>query len=397
MKKKIIIILIILALLVSATVVYLNNVVLPTKVKALIIQGIEKKTGKKVTLESLKINIFKGLVLKNLTICEEKDVLVSVEEAYCRFFIWPVFRKQIIIPSINLKSVIVFLERKKGQTVNLQDFFQPKSTILPQEPGKPKQEAKASAGFNLTVYRVSITDATIIFQDDTLPQPFTKNIENINLKLSLSLPDHLKFKFSGQIPGETPVIISGSGEFKIPGQELDADIRIENLLPKDFSGYAQNWGINFGKGSVNSLANGINFGKGSVNSSANIKFKKDILNLSLEVQAKNLDIQKDKILAQLSSDIKGNLEYNFKDKLFQYAGNASITSSRLSGIESAGDIEEINGNLLFNNDGISSDNLTAKVWGIATQAKLNLKDFSNPLLNIHTSSSLPLDLVQALL
>ena len=41
---------------------YINEKVLPAEVRALVVNGIEESTGKKVSLKSLKFNIFKGLV-----------------------------------------------------------------------------------------------------------------------------------------------------------------------------------------------------------------------------------------------------------------------------------------------------------------------------------------------
>lgn len=75
MKKKIIIILAILILIISLGIIYLNNVILPTKIKSLIVKGLEDATNKEVTLQSLQFSIFKGLVLRNLVIYDSEKTI----------------------------------------------------------------------------------------------------------------------------------------------------------------------------------------------------------------------------------------------------------------------------------------------------------------------------------
>ncbi len=57
MKKKILIIILILVVFISAGVVYLNNVVLPVKIKSLLVQGIEERTQKKASIEQAQAGV----------------------------------------------------------------------------------------------------------------------------------------------------------------------------------------------------------------------------------------------------------------------------------------------------------------------------------------------------
>jgi len=79
-KKNIIILFISFIILASATIFYLNKVVLPIKIKSLIIKGIQEATGKKVNLDSVQFNIFKGLVIKNLVISDGAKAIISLKE-----------------------------------------------------------------------------------------------------------------------------------------------------------------------------------------------------------------------------------------------------------------------------------------------------------------------------
>jgi len=126
MKKKILIIILAIVVLISAGIVYLNDVVLPLKVKALLVRGLAEQTQKKVSLESLHFNIFKGMVFKNLVIYDDKDILISLKEGSCIFLMVPLFKKTLVIPVLSLRSPQIFLQRRKDNTYNLADLFLPK-------------------------------------------------------------------------------------------------------------------------------------------------------------------------------------------------------------------------------------------------------------------------------
>ncbi len=371
MKKKLFFTLIILIALISAGIIYLNNVILPTKIKALIINSLQEKTREKVSIESLQFSIFKGLVLKNLVIYDDKIPMVSLKEGSCTFLIWPFFKKMIIIPSLSLKYPQVFLERRKDRTFNLQDLFSNKTSRL--------QAAK----FQIFVYRVAITNASIHFMDNSLAQAFAKDIDNLNLNLYLSLPASIKFNLKSEIPANPLIKINATGEFRIPEKQLIAKATIKDFSPRDFLVYYQRLGINISEGLIDALIN--------------LEFKDNILYADVTAQNKNLNISKEKIQALLNSDINAHLRYSLKDKQIEVRGKARVADSGISGLEVLGEIKNISGEVAFNNSGLSSDKLSANIWGVPINAKINLSDLSNPSLNINVASSLNLASVQDIL
>ena len=60
MKRKLLIILAALFISCAIGIFYLNKVILPQKIKILIIHNLQEYTRKKVTLQSLRFSIFKG-------------------------------------------------------------------------------------------------------------------------------------------------------------------------------------------------------------------------------------------------------------------------------------------------------------------------------------------------
>ena len=93
MKKRIVIIIAVFILLACLAAVYLNKVVLPVKLKSLIVSALKESTQKQVSLGALQFNIFKGLVLHNISIYDNSGTIFKVKEASCAFLIPPIFKK----------------------------------------------------------------------------------------------------------------------------------------------------------------------------------------------------------------------------------------------------------------------------------------------------------------
>ena len=381
MKRIILIISLILVLLLSATVIYLNNVLLPNKIKLLIVEAIAEQTQNKVSLESVKLNIFKGLVLRNLSIYEGKEEIINIKEASCAFLIWPVFKKRIIIPALKIKYPVIYLERRADNTFNVQDLFAKKASPEPKTESTAAQ-AKGS-GFELSIYWVRIVNGVVHFKDSFLPEPFTKDFENLNLNIYLSLPSRVKFNFKSKIHSIWQNSINAAGEYKIPENELNAKIYLQGIALKEFLPYYMNLGASTPEGLTNALAS--------------IKFKDDSIQGELEVDNANLSLQKEKITAQLNSMLKARFQYSFKEKQLGFSGKATLANSKIMGMESVGPVEAINGEIAFDNSGIYTEKLNAFIWGVLVESRASLVNFTDPLLNIHLFSTLRLDSLQRLL
>ncbi|TAM34817.1 DUF748 domain-containing protein [bacterium] len=376
MKKLIIISLILLGIL-SFGVIYLNKVVLPAKVKSMLVETIEKQTGKKVILKSLEFNIFKGFVLRDLVILDNQQVILSARQTNCVVFFWPIFRKQIIIPSINIRSPYIFLERRKDNTLNLQDLF---ATPAPaaNEPGPKGPESKKSApkksGFSVSVYKISISSGNMVFQDDTLPVKFTKEINNIQLNLQLKLPLALGFAFKGELAAEPVIAISAKGEYRIPTRQLIADLSVKNLAPRQFQPYYEDSGLN--------LVSGI------VDLRAQIDLKEKFLHAQIDGRGDNLVLEKDKLRIKFNPVLKTSIDYDQQAKKFKFDGYCDIEHAGISGLEFLGEVKELAGRVVFNQDSLSAKSLKADLLGMPFELNLTVKDFKTPALNISTDLNL---------
>jgi len=359
--KKFIIIALILFLILTAGIIYLNKVIFPVKIKALIVSRLKKQTGKDVTLQSVKFSVFKGLVLRDLVISDSQNVILSARQANCSIFIWPVFKKQIIIPSINLKSPYIFLERRQNGSFNLEDLF------------KPGQPSAKKSNFSISVFKISVSSGVVVFQDETLPAGFKKEIKNIQFNLQLGLPVSLKFNFKGEIADNPSVFINAGGEYKILDRSLAGNITIKNLSPKEFRAYYNNLG---------DLVSGL------VDLQAQINFKDPLLQADITAKGNNLALVKDKLGAKLNSSLKSKIVYNLQTKGIAFDGFCDILRADISGLGVLGEIKNLRGKFAFNQRSLAADNLKVELLGLPFEIKLGIKDFNTPVLSIDTDFNL---------
>lgn len=359
--NKFIIIALSLFLIFAAGIIYLNKVILPVKIKSLIISTLKKQTGKDVTLKSAEFSIFKGLVLSDLVISENRNVILSARQLNCSVFIWPVFKKQIIIPGINLKSPYIFLERRQDGSFNLEDLF------------KPAAPSAKKSDFSISVFKINVSSGDVLFQDDTLAAGFKKEIKNIQFNLQLGLPVSLKFNFKGEIANNPSVFINAIGEYKILDRSLAANIAIKNLSPKEFQAYYNNLG---------------NLVSGLVDLQAQINFKDPLLQADIAAKGNNLVMAKDKLEARLNSGLKSKIVYNLQTKAITFDGSCDILRADISGLGVLGEINNLRGKFDFNQRSLASDSLKAELLGMPFEIKLGIKDFNAPVLNMDTDLNL---------
>lgn len=359
--KKFIIITLVLLLILAGGIIYLNKVILPVKIKSLIVSTLKKQTGKDVTLKSVKFSIFSGLILRDLVISDTQNVILSTRQATCSIFIWPILKKQIIIPGITLKSPHIFLERKSDGSFNLQDLF-----ASSQVPAK-------KSDFSVSVLKISVSSGNLVFQDDTLATKFKKEIKNIQFNLYLSLPASVKFNFKGEIAYDPVVFISASGQYKILTRELSSNIAVKNLQPAEFASY------------YNNLSNLV---AGLIDLQAQVNLKDQILQADINAKGQNLALEKDKLKAKLNSEVQVKVEYNLPTKKTAFDGSCNIWQADITGIDLIGEIKNLHGKFSFNQRSLVADGLKAELLGVPFEIKLGIKDFNTPVLSLSTDFDL---------
>ncbi|MBM3243805.1 MAG: DUF748 domain-containing protein [Candidatus Omnitrophica bacterium] len=378
-KKVVFIILVCLILIFTTVIVYLNNVFLPNTAKNLIVKSIENTTNKRVVLDSVRINIFKGIVLKDLTLYDNEIPIISVKEVSCLFWFWGIIQKKIIIPSVNFHSASIFIERRKDESLNLTEIFYPKEQIVPERIEAVQEavtEAKPAKGFSIEIYKINIIDSVIRFKDSSLQEAFILNLNNVDTSIYLSLPGSLKFKGSLQSPGNAKPNVYFNGEFKLPQSELKTNLIVKNIRPVDFRPYYD--------------ASGVLAGEGTVDAAFSLAIKDNLIDLKGNAKISRMDLKKDYLSFLLNADTAFNVIYALESKQFSCRGRASFTDTSISGWDPLGIISIKKATLDFNDKDASSNDILASVFNTAINAKLNLSNFIDPTVRIDLTTSIDL-------
>jgi len=369
MKRILLIILIVVVLAISAALVYLNTVVLPVKVKALIISSLEEATGKNVSLESIKFGIFKGLVVKDLAIGDAENTVLRIKETALRPFIFPFLRKEVIIPVIRINSPKIRLERKTDGTFNIAGFF--------------KNYKMGSGEFKFIVNKISIKDGVLDFTDNVFAEPFKKEFSNLSADVRFILPNKIRFEVDCETPGLPQTIIGVWGEYNLPDSSVTAKLTLTDASLKDLKPYYEVYKIDFPEGKIDGIVN--------------MKFAAGILKADIDARAKELSVSKDKIYAKFNSGIKAEASYNFSDKSLKYSADMSVQNMEITGVKDIDKIENVRTEARFTESSFSAKNVTAVVFGMPIKCELYIPDYAMPLLSIDITSELTLGALKQLL
>jgi len=370
--KKSLIALAIIILAAYSGIFYLNHTVFPVKLKAAIVKGLEDATGKKALIGSVRFSIFKGLVLEDLIIRDDMNAIVNVRKAYCRFFIIPLFKKEVIISRLLLESPDIFVERRADNSFNIIELF-------------PKERIQKS-DFKAFIHRISIKKGIVTFHDLTLDPLYAREIKDLDADVRLSLPAKLKFNAGFTIipaGSPAPVRIGISGEYLPSAKELAVEIRTTDFLPKEFARYYEK--------------TGISFPEGRFDSTVNLKYKDSDIIFDTEAGTASLTLAMDKLIVKMKGTGRSKIRYSFADKRFYFTGSADIKDMSINGIEYIDAISNIKGRLQFSDRSLSSDNITAITLGIPVEAKVTMDSFDKPVLNIESRSDIRLEPFQEML
>jgi len=172
----------------------------------------------------------------------------------------------------------------------------------------------------------------------------TKTIENLTLYLNYHLPNSINFRLKGQIIASPVINITAAGEYKIQERFFTVKVSLQDLSPKEFSAYLKGTGLDLSEGLINA-----------------------------------------------------QVDLGYKENQLKFSGKSTISKAKLKGLEHIGEINNINGELTFDNSGVSSDKLNADILGIPVKAQFKLQDFKNPFLDINIAATLNLDTAQGIL
>jgi len=370
LKKIIFSVLALLTVLAIAGALYFNEVIFPEKIRSALIEGFELATGKRIELSSAKLDIFKGLVIKDLAILDNDLWVIKAKEADCRFLIFPLFKKQIIITSLELKSARIFLERRKDNTFDIVETFFKKPLLLNGE-------------YNLTILRIMLSKAVVNYKDSALDPALTKDVKNVFLDAHISLPDKVVFDAEFELPSKLPMLVKIKGEYAALKKGLSIDIKARDVYLKEFAPYCKD--------------QNIELPEGRVDGEATIKATNDTLGAKISMTSLGLEFDQGPVKANINCAVTANAEYDFKKKTLSYSGDIDIKNLALTGLEYVARIDDIRGKAIFTESRFLSKNLTCTLAGLPVTATADLADFKTGSLIIDIRSLSELGMLKDIL
>lgn len=405
---RIVICLVILLILGFGAAVYLNNVYLPQAAKSLIIASIEENTGYKAQLGGIKLNIFKGLVLENLTVSEKTgEAFLSARQVSFGWLILPLLKKkEFIIPFVRVYSPGINLKRNKDGTLNL--------PLL-------KSQAKTLPVF---IYKLAIDDAEINLEDDAVSPGFKQRVV-LDGKFSLSPPESVRYEISGTLSGGG--VSSGiqlKGEIGLSGKTINCIFDLTGINLTDYSAYYQGAPFTLREALLKRVSGKAAFraekieadivlesggidveiqgtrlaGKASL--AVKVDFNANLLRADIKVKAAipDLAVTREKLGLSGKSVLDGKLSYNLTSRKIDYSGKLALDQAAISGLGYINKIEALSGEFYFSPQGVKAVNLKAKALDADWDIDANFAGSPRPEINAKISSeSADLAIIGALL
>lgn len=366
-RKKLFLFFLILIIAASLGIIYLNNVFLPTRARYFIIGELRQATGKDVTIGALKLNILRGFVIQDLAVFDAQKRFLDVKEIRLSFLLLPIFSRRIVVPSATFIEPVFSIERRQGGEWNF-------SELLSRAKGA-RQKRRFTAFFS----RMRLVDAVVNLSDSAVEPPLQKQIKDIDLLARMSLSGKINFFLRQAVLADSPTVIQAKGSYSFVAREFSSQCSVAGLSVGEFLRYLP-WPGAFEAG-------------GLIDGEAQIGVKKGIVDAVIKSKVRKLDFKKDNLSGRVNADITSQLSYNMGSRRVRAKGQAALWKSNIDGLDRIDSITDIDGQIYFDGQKITSDNLRAVIWELPLKAHLALEDLEQPSLRIDMVA--PLDLIQA--
>lgn len=381
MKKRTLLKIIISLLVIFAGATWwLNTIFLPTKVKAFLAEALEQQIGRSVSLEDISYNIFKGIILKELTIFEKgnhntevlnenlraKEEFLKVKEVTFTFPIFPLLRKKVIIPILHLNHANVTLIRKKVDDWNFSDIL----AYTKQRPLRHKR-------FSIVVYKVIIHNGEISFEDLSRRPKFLSRLNNLDCEVHLSIPSSLKFRMNCGLLNRATTIAT-HGQYLFATKTLNLRLSSEAVALTDYATYYQGF-----------LPLQVAGGMGDL--TVDLLIKDKLVQLSGASSIENIDLRRDSISSSGDLSITTDITYDLVKRASpSYKGDLILKSVEVAGAPFVRTISDINGNIRFCEGRVWSEKLKGITLGSPIIARGSIQDLEDLRLDLSIESEIEL-------
>ncbi|MDD5546854.1 MAG: AsmA family protein [Candidatus Omnitrophica bacterium] len=420
--RKIFFLFILFVILGSIGLWYVNENIMPTKGRSLIIEYLTKAMGREVTLESVYYNPFRGIVLRNLAISDDpkyKRNFLEVGKLYLNILYIPLLQqKKLVISSVRIDSPKIALtidDQDKWNFQSLAFFNQPKSE---------------GGDMTTLVNSVIISNARIALEDLATVPAFRKELKDTDFQISLSYPIKIKYRLNSGLDIKQVNSFSADGQFDPVKKSAMLNLKLKDIPLEEFQPYYAEMPFKTLAGNLsgnisasysheNSLTvatvssvTGLYLGredytaKGAIDLSGKMsldlrdKTKAKIpcvINAAAKLARAEL-VSKD-FSVKGDVDANGKFTFDLKNKgvPLKYTADTQLRDTKLTGVPVFGAIDRINGKIYFDETKLWTDLLKGLAKGFDCVFSGTLKDYTNPRLDLTAKTDLDLARLNELL
>ena len=220
------------------------------KAKKIAITQMEQKLHREVSIGTVGLNLFKGIVIKDIIIKDrapyQKEDFLNCKAFYFKYDLWQLLKRKLVIEKLTLEHPVINIKRyidKKQVVFNFSDMIPPVPKTQPAKPVKkevPKKEApKKAAGatplpkisknvspVDLQIGKVGIDDANITLIDTATPK-FNEEYKLSNVHF---LIENIKLYENAPMKISTGFGISVKEFQKNSNKQTDKSINLETAI-----------------------------------------------------------------------------------------------------------------------------------------------------------------------
>lgn len=234
----------ILVALLLSLIVLVKVLITPERVRKTVLPIAEKSLNRQIQLGDIKVSIFSGIVLNDLTVMEKTgpDPFIHAKKIKLDYQFWPLLSKRVVIDEVELQSPQIKVVRLPDGTFNYSDMIKKKEPAQEPAPEEKKE-------IDLLVSQVAITGGQLTFEDRKGAKPAVYTVTGVNFTSSdISMDKPFPFSAKAEVM-ETVVKIAGKAANikEKPSIEATVDVTIADLrklaaaLPPKFTAKAKQY------------------------------------------------------------------------------------------------------------------------------------------------------------
>lgn len=237
--KIIITIAIVLVVLIVGLFVLAKVLITPERVRDTVVPLAEQALQRKVSLGEIKVSLFSGIELHDLTVSEKQggEVFVSTDMVRLRYQLLPLLAMRVVIDEVRVDTPHIRVERFSDGSFNFSDLLGADGQAPAAQPAGSGTGGSASTPLDLLVTDVRITNGQLIFLDHLLKgrAPYRHEVTDFQLNASgITLDGSVPLNLSGRLNGAA---LEMKGLVRLEPLSMEMDVKLSDLDVVQFKNY----------------------------------------------------------------------------------------------------------------------------------------------------------------